>query len=215
MDRDARKTPDVLLLMAAIGLTRVVFRSHFLYDVDSVNFALALKHESAAHQPHPPGYFLYVCLGRLANMMFHDANTALVAISILFSCAAVAMIYMLADAWFGRSAAFFAGLIFLFSPLAWFHGTVALTYIVEAFFSALVGYLCWRVYSGTGRFVVPAALAIAAADGFRPSSVLFPRTSVSVLVAKCQALACDRWSRRMACRDTRLVHPHDVGHRGE
>jgi hypothetical protein len=33
------------------------------------------------------------------------------------------------------------GLLFLLSPLAWFHGIVALTYGVEAFFSALVGYL--------------------------------------------------------------------------
>jgi hypothetical protein len=139
-----------------------------LYDVDSVNFALALKRfDPAAYQPHPPGYFLYVCLGRLVNLVFHDANTALVAISIAFSCGAVAMIYLLAGSWFGTAAARFAGLIFLFSPLAWFHGTVALTYIVEAFFSALVGYLCWR---GRG---ISAGVALGVAGGFRPSSILF------------------------------------------
>jgi hypothetical protein len=38
-------------------------------------------------------------------------------------------------------AARFAALLFLLSLLAWFHGIVALTYGVEAFFSALVGYL--------------------------------------------------------------------------
>jgi hypothetical protein len=106
------------------------------------------RFDPGAYQPHPPGYFLYVCLGRLANLWFHDANAALVAISILFSCGAVAMIYLLADNWFGRQAALSAALIFVFSPLAWFHGTVALTYIVEAFFPALVGYLCWRIECG-------------------------------------------------------------------
>ena len=136
--------------------------------MDSVNFALALKRfDPVAYQPHPPGYFLYVCLGRLFNLIIPDANTALVAISIAFSCGAAVMIYLLAEGWFGIPASRFAGLIFLFSPLAWFHGTVALTYIVEAFFSALVGYLCWR---GQGT---AAALALGIAGGFRPSSILF------------------------------------------
>ena len=164
---------DAASLIAATALTRFVFRSHYLYDIDSVNFALALKRfDPSVHQPHPPGYFLYVYLGRLANCMFHDANAALVAISIVFSCGAVAMIYVLAYNWFGRNAAAFAGLIFVFSPLAWFHGTVALTYIVEAFFSALAGYLCWRIYCGAARFILPGAVVTGIAAGFRPSSLL-------------------------------------------
>lgn len=166
--------PDVAALIVATALTRFAFRSHYLYDIDSINFALALKRfDTTVHQPHPPGYFLYICLGRLASLIFHDANSAFVAISILFSCAAVAMIFILTGSWFGRGAARFAGLIFVFSPLAWFHGTVALTYIVEAFFSALVGYLCWQVDRGDRRGIVPAAVALGAAAGFRPSSILF------------------------------------------
>ena len=102
----SRQALDSAILIAATALTRFVFRSHYLYDIDSVNFALALKRfDPSVHQPHPPGYFLYVCLGRLANLLFHDANAALVAISIVFSCGAVAMIYVLADRWFGRNAA--------------------------------------------------------------------------------------------------------------
>jgi len=165
-------------LIAATALTRFAFRSRFLYDIDSVNFALALQRfDPSVHQPHPPGYFLYVCLGKLSNAVFHDANVALVAISILASCGTVAMIYLLASAWFasassGRAAAAFAGLIFVCSPLAWFHGTVALTYIVEAFFSACVGYFCWRVYSGASLFIFPAAAALGLATGFRQSSLV-------------------------------------------
>ena len=171
---NSRKAVDEVILVAATALTRYAFRSHYLYDIDSVNFALALRNFDPAdvHQPHPPGYFLYVYLGRLVDMVFHDANTALVAISILFSCGAVAMIYVLANDWFGRNAAAFAGLIFVFSPLAWFHGTVALTYAVEAFFSVLTGYLCWRICCGEGRFVVPGAVVVGLAAGFRPSTLL-------------------------------------------
>jgi 4-amino-4-deoxy-L-arabinose transferase-like glycosyltransferase len=171
---NSRQALDSAVLTGAVAFTRFAFRSHYLYDVDSVNFALALEHFApSVHQPHPPGYFLYVCLGRLANAVFHDANAALVAVSILASCGAVAMIYALADNWFGRSEARFASLIFLFSPLIWFHGTVALSYVVEAFFSALAGYLCWRVYCGASGFIVTAAVIVGLAAGFRPSSLLF------------------------------------------
>jgi hypothetical protein len=168
-----RQAMDTAILIAVTALTRFIFRSHYLYDIDSVNFALALKRfDPTVHQPHPPGYFLYVYSGRLANLVFHDANGALVAISVVFSCGAVAMVYVLSSNWFGRNAACFAGLIFVVSPLAWFHGTVALTYIVEAFFSALAGYLCWRAYCGAASFIQPGAVAVGVAAGFRPSSLL-------------------------------------------
>jgi 4-amino-4-deoxy-L-arabinose transferase-like glycosyltransferase len=165
---------DYALFVAAVGLTRFLFRSRYLYDLDSVNFALGMgRFDPTVHQPHPPGYFLYVCLGRLAQRVFPDANTALVALSILASCATAEMIYALTDEWFGSRAAVFAGLLFLFSPLCWFHGIVALTYIFEAFFSALVGYLCWRAYQGRAWFLVPAAVALGIAAGFRQSTLLF------------------------------------------
>jgi len=160
--------------VCAVAVSRFVFRSHYLYDIDSVNYALALdRFDPTVHQPHPPGYFLYVYLGRLARLIFHDSNTALVALSIVASCAAAVMIYVLAANWFGSRAARFAGLIFLFSPLCWFHGTVALTYILEAFFSAVVGYLCWRTYSGDNRSLAMSAIALGIAVGCRQSSVLF------------------------------------------
>ena len=168
------RVAELLLLTCILVPTRIAFRSHYLYDIDSVNFALGLRRfDPSSHQPHPPGYFLYICLGRAINTVFHDANAAFVAVSITASCGALIMIYALAENWFGRQTAFFAGLIFLFSPLVWFHGTVALTYAVEAFFSALTGYLCWRLICGSSKFVLPVALTVGLAAGFRPSFLLF------------------------------------------
>lgn len=169
-----RPNLEPLLLAAAIVITRYPFRSHLLYDLDSVNFALGMKHfDPMVHQPHPPGYFLYVLLGRAVNALVHDPNLALVLISIAASCGTVILIYRIGLEWFGRDAALFAGLLFLFSPLAWFHGEVALTYSVEAFFSALLGYLCWRILQGESHLAVWAAITLGACVGFRPSSSLF------------------------------------------
>lgn len=170
----SRRVLDLLVLTCALLITRIICRSRYLYDIDSINFALGLtRFDPTSHQPHPPGYFLYICLGRILNAFFHDANAAFVAISIAASCGALIMIYLLADNWFDRQTAFFTGVIFLFSPLVWFHGTVALTYAVELFFSALVGYLCWRLVCGSVKLVLPIALIAGIAAGFRPSFLLF------------------------------------------
>jgi hypothetical protein len=163
-----------ILMLCAIAATRILFRSHLLYDLDSVNLALALRRfDPAVHQPHPPGYFLYICLGRLVNKVIPDPNSALVAISVAASCGAAWMIFLLTREWFGSRPAYFSFVLFLVSPLCWFHGIVALTYIVEAFFSALVGYLCWQVYTGKAAYAIPASIAFAVAAGFRPSAALF------------------------------------------
>ncbi len=169
-----RSRVDLLLLAGAVTISRGLFRSHDLYDIDSVNFALALgRFDPSVHQPHPPGYYLYILLGRLLNFIVHDANLAFVLLSIGASIGLVVMVYKLALDWFGPLEARFSGLIFLFSPLAWFHGIVALTYSVEAFFSALLGYLCWRVECGVLAMIVPTGIILGVSAGVRPSTLLF------------------------------------------
>jgi Protein of unknown function (DUF2723) len=165
---------DLLLLASAVCISRVLFRSHDLYDLDSVNFALAIERfDPSVYQPHPPGYYLYILMGRLLNFIVHDANLAFVLLSIGASCGVVIMVYKTALDWFGLLEARFSGLIFLFSPLAWFHGIVALTYSVEAFFSALLGYLCWRIECGRLAQIVPAGIILGVSAGVRQSSLLF------------------------------------------
>lgn len=165
---------DAAFLAALVLATRIPFRSHYLYDIDSVNFALGMiRFDPSVHQPHPPGYFLYVSAGRVFKAIAADANAALVAISVAASCGAVIFIYALAHTWFDRRAALGAGMLFVFSPLAWFHGTVALTYSVEGFASALTGWLCWKLFRGMVSMVVPAAIVAGIAAGFRPSFLLF------------------------------------------
>ena len=69
-------------------LSRWPYRARMLYNWDAVQFALALREfDVAKHQPHPPGYLLYVGLGRLLNIPLADPNLAYVALAMLFSAA--------------------------------------------------------------------------------------------------------------------------------
>jgi len=64
------KKLELYLLTGAVAISRFAFRSHDLYDIRFGNFALGMERfDPSVHQPHPPGYFLYVCLGRLVNTL--------------------------------------------------------------------------------------------------------------------------------------------------
>ena len=155
-------------------ISRIPFTSKFLYNMDSVQFALALeKYDITLHQPHPPGYFLYVMLGRLLNLFIRDANTVFVSISVIFSGLMVVAIYYLGKELFDRKTGFLASVIALTSPSIWFYGEVALSYIVEAFFSTVIALLCWRIYKGEHKNLWLSVAILGIAGGIRQNTMVF------------------------------------------
>jgi hypothetical protein len=129
--------------------TRVPFTSKYLLNMDSCQFALALeKFDITVHQPHPPGYFLYIMLGRLLNFFIADPNTVFVTISVFFSGLTVASVYLLGKEMFEGKVGIVAALLALSSPSLWFHGEVSLTYIMEAFCGSRLSPSAWRGGSG-------------------------------------------------------------------
>ena len=77
-------------------LSRWPYRARMLYNWDAVQFALALREfDVAKHQPHPPGYLLYVLLGRLLNAWLGDPTFAYVGLAMLFSAATTFVVFWL------------------------------------------------------------------------------------------------------------------------
>ncbi len=164
--------PIFLFLLTIFS--RLPFTSKYLYHMDSGHFALALQdYNIALHQPHPPGYFLYVMLGKLLHLFVSDVNTTFISISIFFSGLTVVTVYFFGKELFDERTGVFSALLTLTSPNFWFHGEVALTYPVEAFFSAIIGLFCWRAYQGKRNYVLISALMLAVAGGFRQNTAVF------------------------------------------
>ena len=158
-------------------LSRWPYRARMLYNWDAVQFALALREfDVAKHQPHPPGYLLYVGLGRLLNIPLADPNLAYVALAMLFSAATTVTVYWLARALYERATAASAAALLAVSPLFWFYGSVGLTYAGEAFGASLVAAFAYRALRGDARCLYGGALALGLVGGIRPSVLvlLFP-----------------------------------------
>src|SRR5262249_8724506 len=53
------------------------FLAPSLEDIDSINFALGLRHfDPALHQPHPPGYPIYMLLGHVSLPLIERVTSA-------------------------------------------------------------------------------------------------------------------------------------------
>jgi hypothetical protein len=161
-------------ILGLLGLvTRLPFRSHTLYNWDSVNFALGiLDFNIVKHRPHPPGYILYVALGKALNPVTGDPNASLVWLSIAAGVLSVWLIYALGRCLFSERDGFVAALLFMFSPLAWFYHEVALTYALEGFFSIAIAYCCCRTLTRSPRAGYAAALLLGVAAGVRQTTFL-------------------------------------------
>ena len=156
-------------------LSRLPFRAAMLSNHDAVNYALALNHfDMRLHQPHPPGYILYILLGRAFNLIFHDHLTALVWFSIVFSGLAVVAVYLAGREMFNRRVGAIAALLLATSPAFWLRGEMAAPYTADLFASALVGWLCYRTLITPGqRLVFVTALALGLVGAFRPQTLVF------------------------------------------
>jgi hypothetical protein len=163
-------------LAVALGLALVTllsrwpYRARMLYNWDAVQFALALhEFDVAKHQPHPPGYLLYVALGRLLNASLADPTLAYVALAMLFSAGSTFVLYWLARRLYDRATALIAASLLAVSPLFWFYGSVGLTYAGEAFAASLVAWFAYGALTGHVRSLYWGALALGLTGGIRQS----------------------------------------------
>jgi hypothetical protein len=175
-----------LLTMAS----RLPYRARMLYNWDAVQFALALReYDVVKHQPHPPGYILYVALGRLVNAWLGDPTAAYVTLAVAFSGLTTLVVYYLALAIYGRATALVSASLLAVSPLFWFYGSVGLTYAGEALCASTVAYFAYRALHGSTTDAWLGAAYLGLAGGLRQSIIvlLLPLWAVST------AIGIGRW----------------------
>ena len=118
--------------LAALAVLYLV--AHLLYlpptleDIDSINFALGVRDfDVARHQPHPPGYPVFVALAKASTAVLQAAGVrdpAPAALALLSALAGTALIPLLFALFRGLGAgvhlAWWAMAVAVCSPLMWF-----------------------------------------------------------------------------------------------
>lgn len=142
------KEQKVLLIIIIIAFSlRLFYLSPWLEDWDSVQFALGIHHFSIPdHQPHPPGYILYIFLGKITDFFFNNATLSLTLISALLGSLSAIPFFLLAKNIMSKYYAFLVTILLLLTPIQWMLSEVALTLIPGMFFTITTAYL---LYKGT------------------------------------------------------------------
>lgn len=170
------RSSEAALLLALAGFTtlsRLPFQPATIESLDAINYMLALSHfDMSAHRPQPPGYILYILIGRAANLFVQNEHRALLLVSALFSGLAVAAIYLLGRDLFGRKAGLIAAALLATSPFFWFLGEFAAPYTGDLFFSVFSAWLCLRLSRSEGSPWLT-ALVLGLAGAFRPQTLVF------------------------------------------
>lgn len=159
-----------ILLMTAVFTAYFLTRSLWLDEWDSVQFALALDEFNLwKHQPHPPGYPMYVFSGYLLHAVGLDPITALVLVGCLAGAVFIGLWFRIVAEAFSESLAWLVAAATALTPAVWLTATKALTDVPAAAALTFAVWLALRyVRTPTLRGLVQTALAGALATGFRP-----------------------------------------------
>ena len=196
--------PRALAALALLFLAaHLVLLPGTLGDIDSINFALGVRDfDVAQHQPHPPGYPLYIGLAKLSTSVFEwmqvqgpearglafwgaVAGTALV--PLLFS------LFRMLDG--SRRIAAWATALTVMTPLVWFTSLRPLSDVTGL--AAAVGtqllLLMAAAKPSSSRLLIAGAFASGLTVGFRSQTFLLTLPLLGYVLVSARPPSAARW----------------------
>jgi hypothetical protein len=150
-------------------------RSPGLDEIDSINFALGVRHfDLWQHQPHPAGYPLYIFFGWIGYTVFGAApETSLHVVSVLGGAIFVAVWFGIIRVQFNERLAWWVASCLIVTPVVWMTATKVLSDCpAAALLSAqILAAVCFS-RSGRKSALLATSLFGAAAMGVRPQLFL-------------------------------------------
>ena len=147
VDFQRRDIGLVVLVLAALTLY-LTFLSRSFDEGDVFNFALALiRYDVSAHQPHPPGYPVFVFIASIPYFVTNNQLLSLTLVSALSGALTLIPTYAIANRLFNRETAFFSALALMVLPGFWLvseqglSDMLALLFLTLAISQLLVGSL--------------------------------------------------------------------------
>ncbi len=180
------------LIFLIVSLLYFLGRSPGLDDYDSVQFAMGVgTFDIWHHQPHPPGYPLYIALGKVGvSLLRLSPELSLHFISALGGALFVACWFLIIRLQFNERLAGWLTVCLALTPAAWMTATKVLTdSLATGFLSAEILAALYFSRRGSTASLLTAAIFAAAATGTRPQLFLVAATILIIALKQNRAPA--------------------------
>jgi hypothetical protein len=163
----------LIAVVVLVAATRLLALSRSLWDWDETQFCWGVRdYDVTVHHPHPPGFPLFMALGKAVRPFVADDFHALRAVNLVFSMLLFPAMFALGRALgLETLTAAIAALLYSFMPNVWFFGGTALSDVGGAV-TILASAAALLRGRASDRAYLLGHLLLGAAVAFRPQNVL-------------------------------------------
>ncbi len=158
---------------AVCAASRFLAYARSMWDWDEALFCLGMRHyDVTMHHPHPPGFPVYIGMGRVLRLVIGSDFRALQAINVIASLLVFPAIFLLARELGMRfQTSVIAGALFAFLPNVWFFGGTAFSDVPSIVLVVFAVVFLLRGRESRRDYWI-GTLLLALAIGIRPQNLL-------------------------------------------
>lgn len=141
---------------------------------DGPDYSIAVVQYSLKNfTPSPPGYPLYILIGKFFYPFTHDPHLSILMVSVLFAGLGTSAFYYVGKNIFNKAVGIIASLLFLTAPTIYYFGITANPYGILPTTAALLACVVYLIWAKEKKYGVVLGLVYSFAIGIRPQDALF------------------------------------------
>jgi len=182
------KHKEIILITILFLILYLSTLSISLDEEDSIHLTLGIRYfDINDYRPHPPGYPVYIFLGKISVFLINNELLGLTAMSAFFGALSLMVFYFLIFEMFNKKIALMSTLIMGVTPLFWINSLKVLTDIPGFFFTLLSMYFiyCFIKYKKINKLYIASILSgISVGVRLQTFFVLFPLLIYAYIILK-------------------------------
>lgn len=163
----------VLMLSLTALFSRLPLIEKFQSHWDGPDYSIAvIRYSLAEHTPTPPGYPLYIAMGKFFHIFFDDPYKSMLFVSVFGSVIGSIALFLIGKKLYSRTAGLVATSIFLTGSPFYFFSLTPYAYGLIPVMTIILGFVVYNIYLKNKQYGLFLGLVTGIYFGLRPQEML-------------------------------------------